>query len=205
MCNLYSHTKPIDAVRRHFGVTRAPATNLPPQPSIFPKGVAPVVRPIEGGRELALLRWGVMIPIQGKAKPVTNARDDKIRANSFAWRFHFQERRCLVPATSFCEPKGKKPAIWHWFALSPDGEDERPHFAFAGLWQAWEGGGRLRGRDLRLPNHDAERDRRARPSYADAGYPRSRRLRDMAQRLAGRGDRAGAAAAGGADAGGEEG
>jgi putative SOS response-associated peptidase YedK len=48
--------------------------------------------------------------------------------------------RCLVPATSFCEstdkriPKtGKKD--WVWFAL---GED-RPLFAFAGIWRTWHG------------------------------------------------------------------
>ena len=37
--------------------------------------------------------------------------------------------------TSFSEPKGKSPAIWHWFAL---GEDREP-FAFAGIWRSYKG------------------------------------------------------------------
>src|ERR1700757_1737362 len=51
--------------------------------------------------------------------------------------------RCLVPATSFCEPTdapdpstGRK--RWTWFALA----EERPLFAFAGIWCTWRG---LRG------------------------------------------------------------
>ena len=45
-----------------------------------------------------------------------------------------EKRRCLVPATSFCEPKGRSPALWHWFALK-DEQDKRPLFAFAGVWK----------------------------------------------------------------------
>ncbi len=45
------------------------------------------------------------------------------------------EYRCLVPVTAFCEYALGKPAIPHWFAL---GED-RPLFAFAGLWRPWTG------------------------------------------------------------------
>ncbi len=43
------------------------------------------------------------------------------------------ENRCLVPASSFCEYLPGRPAVPHWFAL---GED-RPLFAFAGLWRPW--------------------------------------------------------------------
>jgi putative SOS response-associated peptidase YedK len=41
---------------------------------------------------------------------VTNVRDDTIFKSSFR-KASFVERRCLVPATSFCEPNGDvKPA-----------------------------------------------------------------------------------------------
>ena len=44
---------------------------------------------------------------------VTNVRDDRILESKF-WRTSFEERRCLVPASSFCEPNGDvKPATWH--------------------------------------------------------------------------------------------
>ena len=53
------------------------------------------------------------------------------------WRASFEERRCLVPVSSYCEPNGEKPAKWVWFALK--GEEERPLFAFPGIWRTWKG------------------------------------------------------------------
>jgi putative SOS response-associated peptidase YedK len=67
---------------------------------------------------------------------VTNVRDDKILTSKF-WRPSFEQRRCLVPASSYCEPKGEKPAVWHWFAIN--GEEERPLFAFPGIWTRYRG------------------------------------------------------------------
>ena len=63
-------------------------------------------------------------------------RDDKILTSKF-WRPSFEQRRCLVPASSYCEPKGVKPAVWHWFAVN--GEEERPLFAFPGVWTRYRG------------------------------------------------------------------
>jgi putative SOS response-associated peptidase YedK len=66
-------------------------------------------------------------------KRVTNIRDDK--AESKFWRPSFEQRRCLVPASSYCEPKGEKPATWHWFSSA----DARPVFAFPGVWARHKG------------------------------------------------------------------
>lgn len=138
MCNLYSMTRSQDAVRRLFKVQRDFdfSGNLPSLPAIFPAYDGPVVRlNDDGDRTLDMLSWGFVLPQKDKAaKRVTNARDDKVRDSRF-WRKSFEERRCLVPVTSFSEPKGKKPAVWHWFAL----DEERPLFAFAGLWRAHRG------------------------------------------------------------------
>ena len=82
----------------------------------------------DGERELVNLNWGFVLLQKGLApRRVTNVRDDKILTSKF-WRPSFQQRRCLVPASSYCEPKGVKPAVWHWFAIN--GEEERPLFAF---------------------------------------------------------------------------
>ena len=53
------------------------------------------------------------------------------------WKPSFEARRCIVPASSYCEPNGQSPATWYWFALN--GDDERPLFAFPGIWQRWKG------------------------------------------------------------------
>ena len=138
MCNLYSQTMPREAVIRLFRVGGNRAAAFAPQPAIFPGHGAPVVRRAgDGEREISLLSWGFVLPRPGRAaKRVTNARDEKARTASF-WKGSFEARRCLVPATSFAEPTGRRPAIWHWFALK--GEERRPLFAFAGLWRAWKG------------------------------------------------------------------
>ena len=67
---------------------------------------------------------------------VTNVRDDKVLTSNF-WKPSFEARRCIVPASSYCEPNGQSPATWYWFALN--GEHERPLFAFPGIWQRWMG------------------------------------------------------------------
>lgn len=139
MCNLYSMTRAREAVLRMFRIGHNRAASFEPLPAIFPGHAAPVVRLAEDGeRELSMLSWGFVLPQPGKApRRVTNFRDDKARTSSF-WRESFELRRCLVPASSFCEPHGEaKPATWHWFALK--GEEPRPLFAFAGIWKRHRG------------------------------------------------------------------
>ena len=95
------------------------------------------------------MSWGFVLLQNGRApKRVTNVRDDKILKSKF-WRGSFEERRCLVPATSFCEPNGDvKPATWHWFAIN--GSEPRPTFAFPGIWRHYKGPVRKDGPKLDL-------------------------------------------------------
>lgn len=146
MCNLYSSTTSPEAMRRLFDVApeRDHIGNQPPLPAIFPRYEAPVIRLSgDGERELVRMHWGFLLPQVSKKtgkpilpKAVNNARDDKLRTSPF-WRGSFETRRCLVPATSFCEATGREPATYHWFALA--GDEPRPPFAFAGLWRGFRG------------------------------------------------------------------
>jgi putative SOS response-associated peptidase YedK len=133
MCNLYSVTKGQSAIRDLFRVSRDRTGNLPPLPAIFPDQMAPIVRAAGEGRELVMARWGMPGPPQFGGRPVTNIRN----VTSPHWRRWLgRASRCVVPATSFCEyadTKPKKTPIW--FALA----EERPLFAFAGLWTPWKG------------------------------------------------------------------
>jgi putative SOS response-associated peptidase YedK len=139
MCNLYSQTRNVEAVRRLFRMSSNRAAAVEPRDAIFPRHSAAVVRKAsdDGERELVELSWGFVLPQPGKApRRVTNIRDDKVQS-SF-WRDSVRLRRCLVPASSFCEPNGDvKPATWNWFALN--GDDQRPLFAFAGIWRTHQG------------------------------------------------------------------
>ena len=147
MCNLYSSTMPQDAMRGLFEVEadRDRLGNLAPLRAIFPRHDAPMVRRGENGaRELVPAHWGFVLPQTSKRtgqpimpKAVNNARDDKLASSPF-WRSSFEERRCLIPGTSFCEAKGRSPAIHTWFVVL-DEEGEPAPFAFAGIWRHWRG------------------------------------------------------------------
>ena len=146
MCNLYSNRTVPENMRRLFGVPpeRDWLGNHQPQPAIFPRHDAPIVRKDAAGeRELARAHWGFVLPQVSRRtgapimpKAINNARDDKLRTSGF-WRESFELRRCLVPATSFCEAKGRQPAVFHWFAL--EGDEDRPPLAFAGIWRRYRG------------------------------------------------------------------
>jgi putative SOS response-associated peptidase YedK len=151
MCNLYSLNKKRDMVARFFRVSHNHAAMFKAAPAIFPRHLAPVMREtMDGEREIVTMSWGFMLLQNGRApRPVTNVRDDKILMSSF-WKSSFAERRCLVPASSFCEPNGDvKPATWHWFSLK--GSEPRPLFAFPGIWRRYKGPVKKEG-----PNVDIE-------------------------------------------------
>jgi putative SOS response-associated peptidase YedK len=147
MCNLYSSTTGSEAMRQLFnvGADNSKLGNAQPLTAIWPKYEAPVVRIGQSGeRELLNMSWGFLTAKVSKktGKPISpdawnNARADKV-ATIGLWRGSFHERRCLVPATSFREAKGRNPATDYWFALK--GAEARPPFAFAGLWRGVQPG-----------------------------------------------------------------
>ena len=133
MCNLYSLHKGSHAIREFTRAMIDTTGNLPPLPGIFPDMLAPVVRNVDPERELTMMRWGMPCPPQFGVAPVTNIRN----TGSPHWRRWLgPANRCLVPATSFSEWADAKPKKTPaWFALSED----RPLFAFAGIWTPWHG------------------------------------------------------------------
>ncbi|MGY4408722.1 hypothetical protein ACVWW4_000458 [Bradyrhizobium sp. LB7.1] len=79
MCNLYSMTKNVEAIRRLFGALNSRVGNLPSMPGIFPDYPAPIVRNAEGGREIVLARWG-MPSSQRALMDATRKRAQKLEA-----------------------------------------------------------------------------------------------------------------------------
>lgn len=147
MCNLYSNLSTADEMQRLFQVDpeKNYLGNAPAMPAIWPKASAPVVRNADGQGtpELLNMNWGFLTPKYSKRdgspiKPAAwhNARDDKIDRTQF-WKSSFLNRRCLVPATSFCEMKGRAPTTYVWFGMAADlASGGRSLFAFAGIWRA---------------------------------------------------------------------
>lgn len=137
MCNLYSLRTTRAQIGSLFRVSDNRMETVPEQLTLFPGHAAPVVRlAADGERELVNMSWGFVLLQQGKApRRVTNTRDDKM--DPPFWKQSIEQRRCLVPVTSFAEPDTAKPVNWHWLAIK--GNEPRPLFAFAGIWRKWRG------------------------------------------------------------------
>jgi putative SOS response-associated peptidase YedK len=109
---------------------------LQPTYNVAPTQTVAALRAGAGGREFALLRWG-LIPPWAKEKAIgnrlINARAETI-AEKPAFRSAFRARRCLVLADGYFEwqkvGKTKQP---FYFRM----HDDAP-FAMAGLWEAWK-------------------------------------------------------------------
>ncbi|AZO81850.1 DUF159 family protein (plasmid) [Bosea sp. Tri-49] len=157
MCNLYSHARNVEAMRKLFAPFDdggANFANLPPMPNINPDRPAPIIRNSEAGPELAMVRWGM--PSSRKALyDAASERAEKLRAkgktvdfeelvrlepdpgttnirrtDSKHWlRWLGVQNRCLVPFTSFSE-FNKFEGGDVWFAFG----EERPTAMFAGIW-----------------------------------------------------------------------
>lgn len=133
MCNLYSLRKTREET---LGLFNAQCVDDGAQfdlPLVYPDTMAPVVRLTENGtRDIEMMRWGFPPPPTIGTRPVTNVRNTR----SPYWRSWLRaEFRCLVPATAFCEWTDMRPKVPHWFATRND----RPLFAFAGIWRPWTG------------------------------------------------------------------
>ncbi len=131
MCNNYGHTVSYSDYVEAFSEIRLPlrvphgAPNLEPRDSIWPTEIAPVIRRLEDGVELAQLRWGFP-PGRPKAAPVINFRSEGRR---------FPSGRCLVPASHFFEFTGPRSPKSKW-RFTKTGE---AWFCLAGLWRPAQG------------------------------------------------------------------
>lgn len=121
--------------------------NLPPRYNIAPTQTVPVIRGSAQGRELALMRWG-LLPSWAKdiklGYKLINARADTVAVKP-SFRDAFRRRRCLVPADGFYEWRTEGGVKQPYRIVVGD---EEP-FAMAGLWESWvareDGGGVAKG------------------------------------------------------------
>ena len=135
MCGRYTLVSNPEAIRALFCYAGQP--NFPPRYNIAPTQPIAVVRMVEGRRELALLRWGL---IPGWVKDprafslLFNARRESLLEKP-AFQSAMRYRRCLIPFDGFYEWKRsgtrKQP---HYIRASNGGP-----MAFAGLWESWMG------------------------------------------------------------------
>jgi putative SOS response-associated peptidase YedK len=138
MCGRFSlHTLP-ETIAQHFQVPEVPFIER--HYNIAPTQDIPVVRAAGEGREMVPLRWG-LVPFWSR-EPKTgysmiNARAETVAAKP-AYRAAFRRRRCLIPADGFYEWRAGEDRKQPYHIRMKHGDV----FAFAGLWEHWEGNGR---------------------------------------------------------------
>jgi putative SOS response-associated peptidase YedK len=162
LCGRFTLFDTAASLAEAFEVVEVPS--LSPRYNIAPSQAVAAVRipPSGGAREVVLLRWG-LIPSWAKdpslGDRMINARAETA-AGKPAFRSAIRRRRCLVPASGFYEWKRTNGRKQPYYIRRPDGKP----FAFAGLWESWEGPGQAAvesctilttsANELLLPIHD---------------------------------------------------
>ena len=137
MCGRYTLRTPVDSLAERFEIDDHPSSILPSYNIAPTQEVAAVVE--EDERRLDLLRWG-LVPSWAKdpemGNRMINARGETVSEKP-SFRKAFKTRRCLILADGFYEwqktDNGKQPYYVRMQDASP--------FAFAGLWETWNGDG----------------------------------------------------------------
>ena len=134
MCGRYFLTTPGAVLAEAFGLAAAP--ELTPRWNVAPSQRVPIVRAsAAGGRELALVRWG-LVPFWAKEAAIgnrlINARGESLGEKP-AFRDSYRKRRCLVPADGFYEWQKVGAVKQPWLLRLRGGGV----FGLAGLWSSW--------------------------------------------------------------------
>ena len=140
MCN---HYRTIPEQIADWAVWAGYRPDAPFEADVWPKRSAAIAR-IENGQVVPdTMQWGVPLATTGKSgKPITKYITNVRNLASPFWRSMLTSppQRCLVPFTSFAEPKLGTDALTgrpaeHWFSLSDESIG-----AFAGIWRPIAGG-----------------------------------------------------------------
>lgn len=134
MCGRFTLAVPAEQVASQFQLPQVP--ELAPRYNIAPTQQVAAVRAGDAGRELAMLRWG-LIPSWAKDASIgaklINARSETA-AEKPSFRSAMRQRRCLIPADGFYEWQAQAGGKQPFHITLADG---RP-FALAGLWEHWK-------------------------------------------------------------------
>ncbi len=136
MCSRYSLTSPPEAVRAYFRYENEAV--FPPRYNIAPSQPVAIVRYMaNGGRELALVRWGLIpswVNEPREFRMMINARSETA-AEKPSFRAAMRHRRCLVPTDGFYEWTGAAGAKRPHLVRPRDGSP----MGMAGIYEHWQG------------------------------------------------------------------
>ena len=137
MCGRFTLRASAKTIAKAFSVSEPPP--LTPRYNIAPSQMILALRATADGasKEWAFLKWGLVPSWAADSKigyRMINARAESAAIKP-SFRAAYKSRRCVIPTDGYYEwkPAGKRkqPYLFH-----------RPHdevFAFAGLWEHWQG------------------------------------------------------------------
>jgi putative SOS response-associated peptidase YedK len=134
VCGRFAFYSPSEATAALFGVDSS--IEVEPHYNIAPSQYIAAIRNATAGRELVMLRWGLLPfwardPAMGNR--LINARAETVAEKS-SFRAAYRQRRCLVLADGFYEWKAAGGSKTPYYISQQNGEP----FAFAGLWESWQ-------------------------------------------------------------------
>ncbi len=136
MCGRFARYSLSRELERYFNAHPA-AFEIQPNYNVAPTQQIPVIIQQEGVRHIKKRHWG-LVPFWAKdisiGSRMINARVETLSSKP-AFKAALRHRRCLIPANGFYEWKGKAGSKQPYFLYLPSGE----LFAFAGLYEIWEG------------------------------------------------------------------
>jgi putative SOS response-associated peptidase YedK len=160
MCNAFNVTTNQQAIREVTSAMEDEMGNLEASLDLFPSYQAPIVRNIDGKRQMTRVRWGLpssskalfdaaseranKLRVKGKEvdfeellkkEPDGGTTNDRITTSKHWTRWLGVENRCVFPFTRFAEPDYTVDKVGGrtpnaWFAASED----CPLRFFAGIW-----------------------------------------------------------------------
>jgi putative SOS response-associated peptidase YedK len=130
MCGRYT-LYDTDDLDKRFGVKVK--VKITPNYNVAPTQTMPVIRNINGNKELELMKWGIpRMVAKDTVKEIINTRSDK--AFSRFWNKQVTQQRILIPANGFYEWKKTKDGKTPFLITLPNEE----MYAFAGIWNSWK-------------------------------------------------------------------
>jgi putative SOS response-associated peptidase YedK len=134
MCGRFAVIKKFEEIAAYYDARVFGGDEWKENYNVCPTQLVPVLVEEPDGRELRLMKWG-LIPFWAKvekgAAAMINARAETVQEKP-GFRDSFKDKRCIIPASGFYEWQ-KLTTVKQPYYFTP----KEGLFSFAGLWSRW--------------------------------------------------------------------
>lgn len=135
MCANYLPVTNADELLAFFGIQRDAQADTPPE--LYPTGLGPFIRLVNGQREFEAGRFGLLPPWRREVaygRSTYNARSETVSTKASFKESWARGLRCVIPAKAVFEPKYAEDLTSERWRIEK--EDGTP-FGIAGLYSQW--------------------------------------------------------------------